>query len=688
MNMRRLVWLTTLISAPVWAADTLDVLGLEDLVNTEITSVSRKSQSLNDVPAAAFVVSAEDIRRSGASTLPDVLRMVPGIQVAQIDSGRYAVSSRGFNGRFANKLQVLVDGRSIYHPIFSGVLWESDAIALDDIERIEVIRGPGAAMWGANAVNGVINIISKDARSQQGSAVSATLGSERAGSLYVRQGGQLGEKSSWKISAQGRHAEPSHLSGSGAYTEDRLNNGVIDARFDHAFANGNDLSIWLNAIKSSLGDQWLAKPNFDMTAVPLPSYQGMSGIPVMQNYYSQTLMGRYRWISDSGIESTLQTGVTQSGIEVVNFIKEDRTTFDFDYQGRLSVHAHDLLWGYSHRTSSDDINTPTPLYLSMVNANYTQRSNGVFIHDDWSLIRDTLSLGIGGRWDHANRGGNTFSPNATLMWTPTRTDTAWLKYARSPRIPARAEQDVSVFNTVSFNPSSSYPIFIRSQPGNSPLKPEKSEGAEIGFRKQLTANLSADLAAFRYRYQDLRSGTLLGSPSLLTTSSGITYGALVQDVAMCNCQSGWMNGAELSVDWLATPAWRLQLSLSWLKAKMDSSDDRSVQGDNEAFEKSTPKYFGSLRSQWNIDSKQQFDAWLRGSSGYERLNAPFTDYVNVPGYLTLDLRYAYKIEKNLELALIGRNLVGGRRIEFVSDYLPSRPTEIVPSYYLVARWKY
>ena len=182
------------------AGDLFDDLSLEELVKTEVTSVSRKSQSLSDVAAAAFVITSEDIRRSGAQALPDVLRMAPGIEVAQIDNGRYAVTARGFNGRFANKLQVLVDGRSIYHPMFSGVIWELDPIPLDDIERIEIIRGAGAVMWGANAVNGVINIISKHSRNQTGGAANLTAGTRGFGNIYARIGQSLDEKTSFKLS--------------------------------------------------------------------------------------------------------------------------------------------------------------------------------------------------------------------------------------------------------------------------------------------------------------------------------------------------------------------------------------------------------------------------------------------------------------------------------------------------------
>ncbi len=243
------IWLAALAGLATGthaASDGLAELSLEELVKTEITSVSRKSQSLTDVAAAAFVISAEDIRRSGAQSLPDILRMAPGVEVSQIDNGRYAVSVRGFNGRFANKLQVLVDGRSLYHPMFSGVLWELDPVPLDDIERIEIIRGAAGVMWGANAVSGLINIITRHTRNQAGAAVNVSAGNKGTGNLYARIGQATEDGSSWKLSFQGRHIEPSQLGRSGD-SADRLNNGVVDFRLDRDLSGGSDLTLWANA---------------------------------------------------------------------------------------------------------------------------------------------------------------------------------------------------------------------------------------------------------------------------------------------------------------------------------------------------------------------------------------------------------------------------------------------------------
>ena len=689
------------------AGDIFDDLSLEDLVKTEVTSVSRKSQSLSDVAAAAFVITSDDIRRSGAQALPDVLRMAPGIEVAQIDNGRYAVTARGFNGRFANKLQVLIDGRSIYHPMFSGVMWELDPIPLDDIERIEIIRGAGAVMWGANAVNGVINIISKHSRNQTGGAANVTVGTQGFGNVYARIGQSLDEKTSFKLSVQGRYTDPSKQFDSRDDAEDRLKNGVVDFRFDRDLGAGSDLAIWANASRSSLGDLWRINP--DMDKLTNTGVLTLNPLSFSQRLHSESLVGRYRWLTDAGIESSLQLSGGRSGIEISDFIDESRTTFDLDYLGRLPIGAHDVQWGFGFRNSSDEVTT-SGQYIHIRNASFTHRTSGLFIHDDWTLIPDNLKLGLGMRWDYASRNGSNYSPHATLLWTPSRTDSAWLKYAQAPRTSARAEQDVSVlagFN-VQKTPFGNLPIVQYARPGSDSMKAEKAEGVELGYRKQISNTVSADVTGYRYRYTNLRSGSQSG----LYDCSGLIPGftpppsgcpgllanqmVVLQEVQAINGLAGWSTGFELAAEWLVTPNWRLQLSYSWSKLNMDEGKDAIANADAQMTERAKPRESASLRSQWNMSTSQQLDLWLRAMSSYERVN--ITDatptsssepsYVRIPGYVTLDLRYAYRVNKDLEIALIGRNLIGARRVEYLSDYIPTIANEIKPSAMFTTRWKF
>lgn len=648
---------------------------LEDLTKTDVSSVSRRNQSLSNVPAAAFIITAEDIRRSGALALPDVLRMVPGIQVAQIDSGRYAVSARGFNGRFANKLQVLIDGRSIYQPFFSGTVWEYDPIPLEDIERIEVIRGAGTAMWGVNAVNGIINIISRHSRTQSGSLVSGTIGSHGQKQLYARAGDSIDADTTWKLSAQGRHAEPSRQLSNDHYSEDDLSNGVIDFRLDRSLSGGSDLSLWANVGSSSLGDLYPITPNPLNPSTLIP-------VAVTQKVSTQTLGGRYRWLTRQGIESSLQTSFSNSSLELKGAFEVDNRQFDIDYQGRYSFAEHDLLWGASHRTVADEV--WAKYVLEIGKPEFSQRTTGIFIHDNWMLLRETLQLGLGARWDQTNLGGNTFSPNATLMWTPTRRDTLWLKYSKAPRMPARAEFDVTLLTGYRPPTATTPPVAFRAEPGAQPLHQEKMQGVELGYRGQLTQQLGLDVSIYRYRYSDIVSG------SEGTIFPRVLYGIPIafQNIDRCNCGNGWLNGAELSVDWLLAPTWRMQLSYAFIHVDMDDLANPVTQAQGQKEESSTARHTGSLRSQWNASARQQFDAWIRGSSGIDRTLSPYTTAIRVPGYVTLDLRYAVKLNKETEIALTGRNLVGPRRIEYVTDYVPATPVIIEPSLLLSARWKF
>lgn len=664
----RLALLATVAVAHAWAADGTEP-GLEDLIKTEITSVGRKSQSLINVPAPVFVLSADDIRRSGALALPEVLRLVPGIEVAQIDSGRYAVSARGFNGRFANKLQVLIDGRSFYLPTFSGAMWEHDPIALEDIERIEVIRGPGAAMWGVNAVSGVINIISKHSRDQAGGLVATAVGNHGQGQLYGRYGGGNGADTTWKLSYHGRRADPSRLFATGGDSHDRLQNDALDFRFDRTLDRG-DLTVWGQASDSEVGD--LARLNI----APLPPMQ-LVARTLDQREERRLLGARYRFLSGTGIESSLQVSLNHSRVSVSEWFREKRETADLDYQGRLGLAGHDLLWGLSHRSTADETVTDTPV-LTIAPGNFTQRTTGLFVQDDWTLLPERLQLGIGARWDHTNLGGETTAANATLMWTPSRADTIWLRYARAPRMPSRAEHDVDVLSSIV--PMAPLPIVVRSR-GNHGLKPEHMTGFDLGYRTLVGGRLTLDATLYRYRYRDRVSG----SPGALDPVSIFPFG-IIQLVDLCNCTSGRVSGLELSADWPVAPGWRLLAAYTVTRIRMDAADNPLADADARETERATPRRHGSLRSQWNLDERQQLDATLRGAAGFERADAPYPNPIRIPGYVTLDLRYAYKVSRTLELAVAGRNLTGARRTEFISDYLPSVPVEVRRSVLLSARW--
>lgn len=679
--------------SPVLLADVVDELSLEELSKTEITSVSRRSQSLANVPAAAFVISAEDIRRSGATVLPDVLRMVPGIEVAQIDNGRYAVSARGFNGRFSNKLQVLVDGRSIYSTYFSGVMWEHDPVPLDDIERVEVIRGPGAAMWGANAVNGVINIITRHSAAQSGGLIAPVAGTQGFGQFYGRYAGRLDADTTWRVSGQMRHADPSRRQFNGQESGDRLDQGQLNFRLDRQMGQGSDLAVWANYLNMRLGDSTWMDPVIQPANPPFQPFPAMLGIgprSLIQHDDSQTVGLRYRWLM-GGVESSLQASARRGGIEIEKWFREDRQTYDVDYQGRYAFGSHDLLWGANYRWVGDDSRSESPV-VQIRRGSFIQRSTGVFLHDDWTLVPERLNLAFGARWEDTNIGGFTFAPSLSLMWTPTRQDSIWFRYARAPRVPARAEQHISAAVHVTQQAVPGFgnvPVMVFGGASPWQLKPEKVESYELGYRLQASSAFGISSTVYRQHYTDRVSGALTMTPGMAEMMASLAaYGAIGVNAYPGNTSGGWLNGLEVAADWLVVPSWRLQLSYTAQHLDLNQADSVEAVADNRGENKATPRHYASLRSQWNIGGSQQFDAWLRGSAGYERLRAPFTDTVRVPGYVTLDLRYAYRLSSQVEVSLVGRNLIGGRRVEFVADYVPSIPVEIRPSVMLGARLEF
>jgi iron complex outermembrane receptor protein len=438
-------------------------------------------------------------------------------------------------------------------------------------------------------------------------------------------------------------------------------------RFDRNLGAGSNLSLWASAFDSKLGDLGLLDPVFT-----LPPTLALAKI--RQTDASQTVTGRYRWLTGV-VESSLQLSATRTHIEVENWFNEDRDTYDLDYQGRRAFGAHDVLWGLSHRTNSDT-STSAAEVLMLSRKSFTQRSTGLFVHDDWTLIPEHLQLGFGARWEHSNLGGATFAPSVSLMWTPSRANALWAKLARAPRVPARGEYHVGAL--ASFIPGLP-PIVIRNVPPED-LKPEKMTSLELGYRAQVTSALQLNLTAYRQHYQDRISARDAGLDF-------VTYWPflIVQNVTIGNYASGWINGTELSADWLVMPNWRLQLSLTTTRLDMDGAETPEAAADNAALEERTPKHYGSLRSQWNISADQQVDVWLRGSAGFILRNSPYIDTVRVPGYVTLDLRYAYRINKDVELSVTGRNLIGARRYEYIADYVPSVPIEIKPSLILGLR---
>ena len=652
------------------AQDEVLNLSLEDLLKTEVTTASRKSQALQATAAAVFVITREDIERSGVLSLPDALQMAPGVHVARIANNHWAVSVRGFNGRFANKLLVLVDGRSIYSPLFSGVLWELEDMLLEDIDRIEVIRGPGASMWGANAVNGVINIITRKARDTQGNLVVAGGGDNerlfggfrhgnRAGSGHYRVWGKVDRRDV----SPGVSGEPGN---------DDLLSRHVGFRGDWSQSAGNRLMVTGEAFNTPGGDRW------DIPDVNSPA--GFRRTDVRQVGKGGHLLGRQEWILDDGSEAALQSYVAVSDMQLGSIVHDRRTTFDIDFQHRKRLwRAHDVMWGLGYRTSRDDIETQGMIHIDPNKGQVALFS--AFVHDEIALAPQTLTLILGTRVEHNSYTGWEPQPNLRLLWTPTGHQTAWGALSRAVRTPARAEIDGRVDLQVSPAVPPFQPAVLVSNVPDGNLDSEKVTAFELGYRHQFEGRFSLDLTGFNHRYRDLRTA-VTGAQRFI---AGLPP-YVVQEISPDNGGAGHTYGAELALEAHASSTWRLQASYTYMRARIRARTQDPVQvAAVQELESSSPQHQLSLRSLLSLPGRQQLDLWVRMVSALDYPGAPQR---NIPSYTTADLRYAWRPSPRLELSLVGTNLFDGDHPEFLTDYLPSELRLVERSFHVKAKWQF
>ncbi|MCQ1550162.1 MAG: TonB-dependent receptor [Candidatus Accumulibacter phosphatis] len=676
------LFLTSTCLSPLLLADeavTEDVsaavdMSLEDLLNVEITSAARKSQRLNDVAAAVYVITREDIERSGATSIPEALRLAPGVNVARLANNRWAVSVRGFNSRFSNKLLVLMDGRSMYSQLFSGVLWEVEDTLLEDIERIEVIRGPGAAMWGANAVNGVINIITRRARDTQGSLLVAGAGSEESAFASFRHGMVVGD-GHLRVWGKG-FARDESVTPQGHTANDSWRAGRAGFRGDWTMGGGHRLMLSGQAYYGTTDDTWLVPD--------IRSQLGVTPTDVRQRTQGGFLLARDEWTLAGGSEAALQAYVASGELEIPGAVRERRTTVDLDFQHRIILGKwHDLIWGLGYRYSQDDVGSAGMIHIQPQKRDFSLAS--AFIQDEITLLPDTLRLLLGLRLEENSFSGFAPQPNARMIWTPSTNQSLWASASRAVRTPSRSELDgqvdgLSVPARSSSNPTP-FAILVRNVPNERDLSNETLTAYELGYRHQFSSALSADLALFYNLYDDLRA-RMTGSPQLVLAPPQpyVLFPVIPDDSAKART-----HGVEIAVDWYPLPWWRLQPIYSYLKLRASSkTGDPASLGAVELLNTGDPQHQWALRSSMSLSERQQFDLWLRrvgklGTAGSE---------LYVPAYTTLDLRYAWRPTRDFELSLVGQNLLDGQHPESVSSLLPSRNLEIQRGYYVKAKWQF
>lgn len=636
---------TWILAASAHASENDAALSLRELTEMEVTSVSRQQEKLSDAAAAVYVLTNEDIRRSGATSVVEALRMVPGVQVARAASGEWAVSARGFNDQFANKLLVLMDGRTVYTPIFSGVYWDIQDMVLDNIERIEVIRGPGATMWGSNAVNGVINIITKSAADTQGTYVQGLAGSaEWQGS--ARHGGAIGDKVQYRVHAKRRNYDAlDQMNGLSARDDWSIMQG--GARVDMQPDAKNQISLFTDAYEGSKNQIQVFPRIRPLAQEQVDSEIAVNGGYVMANW-------KREWSEDSNTQ--LQSYYNFDRRVVGRFGELRVHTFDTDFQHTLALNdRHDLTWGTGYRVVSDDLEST--FYSRFEPTSRNDRLLSGFVQDRYALIPEELFFTFGSKFEENNYTGFEYQPSARLSWLALPDTTLWTSVSRAVRVPNRAMENLSLVA----GPLPTGNGFARLT-GDSAAVSEELIAYEAGFRTSPRDDLSIDVTGFYNDYSNLVSNRV-GVPSLDLNSPFGPY--VVLPLSPLGRGKGESYGGEVAVSWQATQNWQLNTSYSYLDMRLEGASLVSSEG-------SAPQNQFNLRSNVTLDEAWEFDQLL-----YFNDNLPSE---NVDSYLKLDMRVAWLPAEGVELSLVGQNLLDSRHDEF-SPFLYSVNEEVGRSLY-------
>lgn len=627
--------LMLLVAGGVGAADTgspstnsVADLSLEDLLNLKVTSVSKKEEKLDEAAAAVFVLSNDDLRRSGATTVPDALRLVPGLQVAAIDSGNWAVSARGFNSQFANKLLVMIDGRSVYSPLFSGVYWDAQQVFLDDMDRIEVIRGPGATVWGANAVNGVINILSKSARDTQGDLLYGGGGDEHLALGGARYGGKIDEDTYYRIYGS-YQLNDNFQQANGQSANDSWDLQKAGYRVDHYTHNDGQLTWLGNGYAGNLADGSGDLNGFNTLGRWTQRISDRSSYEV-QAYFDHT----YR--NDALAQVALDTA-------------------DLSWQHTFGLgERNDVIWGLGYRLTDSQLHKANSPAITIIDHNIPLNLFSAFIQDEFKIIPDKLTFTLGTKVEHNDYTGFEVQPSTRLMFKPAENQTVWAAVSRAVRTPSESESSVETFALGAPVVGPGGGLYVPTFVGNTQLKSEVLLAYELGYRIQPTHRVSVDVATFYNDYSRL-AGQVPGA-----FIPGAPVGTL--QIKPENSLRGQSYGGEAVVMFAATDFWRLTASYSLLMMHVQGETAANATAD----ELNAPTHQVVLRSSLDLTRHASLDTQLR-----------YVDNVqDVVAYVTADVRLSYRPTPNLELSIVGQNLLDNSHPEQAS--LVGAPTAEVP----------
>lgn len=595
--------------AAVRSPDELKGLTLEELLDTKVVAGSRTPEAWPTIPAAVSVVPHEMIRRSGAVRLADALRLAPGLNVSRYVGSSYAISARGFNSTASNKLEVMIDGRSVYTPLMSGVFWEIQDTMLEDLERIEVVRGPGGALWGSNAINGVVNIVSKSAADTQGGLVFAGVGTEESVVAGVRYGGKIGAATYYRTYFK-HHTRDDQVFANGANAGDGMTQDQGGFRLDSTLRGENRLTLQGDLFGNTFG---------------------VNGRPDARNS-GGNFLGRWTHPVGPDAELQVQAYFDHGRRDVPLQFREDRKTWDLDVQHHFKVgEQHDLVLGGDYQRSSDDTEQAGRTFIFSP-AGRTLERVSFFAQDQLTLIPQRLLLTLGARTERNDYTGWETQPSARLTATLEKGQTLWAGVSRAVRAPTRVDTESRFIP----NPSNGF-VLIRGTPD---FRSEEVVAYELGYRVQPSPRIFLDVVTYYSDYTHLR--TLEPGPTGLP-------------LLIKNEREAENYGGAVSVTFQATDTWHLSANYHYLHQKFRlSPGSRDTTG--ASLEANDPPHLATLHSSLTLPHDIDFDWTLHYVS--RPPNPTF------PSYVTLNARLAFHPGENWEAAVVGRNLLDARHPEF------------------------
>jgi iron complex outermembrane recepter protein len=631
-------------------------VSLEELGQIEVTTASKEPVKTTRTPAAIYVITQEDIRRSGATSIPEALRLAPGVEVARIDSDTWSLGVRGFGSALSRSVLVLIDGRTVYTPLFAGVYWQVQDTLLEDIERIEVIRGPGGTIWGANAVNAVINIITKNAKETRGMLASTGGGNIDQGFVNFRYGAGNDKSLNYRVYGKTFSRGPEFHPNGSPFDDWRM--GQAGFRADADLHNRDTFTLQGDLYNGDAGQ-----------SVGITTYSPpyMTDVAQSAELAGGNLLGRWKRALGAGSDIQLQTYYDRTNRKQASFA-ESRDTFDIDFVHHLPLPGRqDFLWGLGVRLSSGNATQVVPTVAFTPN-HYTDKLYSGFIQDEIPIIGNQFSLTIGSKFLHNGYSGFEFEPAARLLWTPNPRQTVWGAVTRAVRTPSRIEEDLQITALLTPNPLTFFRVT-----GDRSFSSEHLIGYEAGYRNLVKSKFYLDIAAFYNSYDHLLSV----EPGAPFSEASPSPPHVIVPLLFRNGLLGNTAGFEVAPDWTPTGRWRLRGSYSYLHidlSKRAGSQDTSTVSSTQG---SSPQHQVTIQSSLDLPKRLEFDQTLRYVSA---LPAQL-----VRAYATADVRFGWRATRSLDFSVVGQNLFSPHHAEFGGD--PGGLVGIERSAYAKITWQ-